>query len=82
MERLAEALRSPEERDEAAAAIRDIVERITLTPGPRRGQIDATLHGDLGTVLDWAAGKARKSKTDTSLSGVSVSVVAGPALTP
>ena len=62
VERLAEALRSPEERDEAAAAIRDIVERITLTPGPRRGQIDATLHGDLGTVLDWAAGKARKAK--------------------
>ena len=57
-------------------------ERITLTPGPGRGQIDATLHGDLGTVLDWAAGKARKSKTDTSLSGVSVSVVAGARLDP
>ncbi|HIP78471.1 MAG TPA: recombinase family protein, partial [Kiloniellaceae bacterium] len=78
VERLAEALRSPEERDEAAAAIRDIVERITLTPGPKRGQVDATLHGDLGTILDWAAGKkGQKHKTDTSLSGVSVSVVAG-----
>ena len=90
VERLAEALRSPEERDEAAAAIRDIVERITLTPGPRRGQIDATLHGDLGTILDWVAdvrekvaeNRAKKHQTDTSLSGVSVSVVAGAGFEP
>ena len=44
------------------------------------GQIDATLHGDLGTILDWAAEKreelaetrALKHQTDTSLVGVSV----------
>ena len=77
VERLSEALQNPQERDEAAAAIRDLIERITLTPGPKRGQIDATLHGDLGTILEWAATKGRKNKTDTSLSGVSVSVVAG-----
>ncbi len=90
VERLAEALQCPEERAEATQAIRDIVERITLTPGPGRGEIDATLHGDLGTILDWAAEKreklaenrALKHQTDTSLSGVSVSVVAGAGFEP
>ena len=42
VERLAEALRRPQERNEAAEAIRALIERITLTPGPRRGEtIDA-----------------------------------------
>lgn len=77
VERLAEALRHPEERDEAAEAIRDVIERITLTPGPRRGQVDATLHGELGTILEWTARTGRKNKTDTPSPGVSVSVVAG-----
>ena len=80
--RLAEALRSPTRRRRPSGTGHHIVERITLTPGPRRGRIDATLHGDLGTILDWVAGKARKSKTDTSLSGVSVSVVAGAGFEP
>ncbi len=90
VERLAEALQHPEERAAATQAIRDIVDKITLTPGPRRGQIDATLHGDLGTILDWAAEKrqelaenrALKHQTDTSLMGVSVSVVAGAGFEP
>ncbi len=38
--RLAEALNHPTERDEAANAIRSLIERITLTPGPKRGQVD------------------------------------------
>ncbi|WP_421710377.1 recombinase family protein [Algihabitans sp.] len=90
VEHLAEALQHPEERAAATQAIRDIVGRITLTPGPKRGEIDATLHGDLGTILDWAAEKrqelaenrALKHKTDMSLSGVSVSVVAGAGFEP
>ena len=90
VERLAEALQHPEERAAATQAIRDIVGRITLTPGPKRGEIDATLHGDLGTILDWAAEKrqelaenrALKQKTDTPSSGVSVSVVAGAGFEP
>lgn len=77
VERLAEALRQPQERDEAAEAIRGVIERITLTPGPKRGEIDATLHGDLGTILEWTARTGRKNKTDTPDAGVSVSVVAG-----
>ena len=77
VERLSEALQRPQERDEAAEAIRGLIERITLTPGPKRGQIDATLQGDLGTILEWTARTGRKNKTDTPSPGVSVSVVAG-----
>ena len=80
VERLAEALSRPEERDEASAAIRGLIERITLSPGPKRGQVDAVLYGDLGTIIEWTAvgdRKGRKNKTDTPVSGMSVSVVAG-----
>jgi len=77
VEHLAEALRHPPERDEAAEAIRGLIERITLTPGPKRGEIDATLHGDLGTILEWTARAGQRNKTDTPSPGVSVSVVAG-----
>ena len=77
VERLAEALRHPQERDEAAEAIRALIDRITLMPGPGRGEIAATLHGDLGTILEWTARSGQKNKTDTPGAGVSVSVVAG-----
>ena len=75
VERLAEALQHPQERDDAADAIRALIERITLTPGTKRGEIAATLHGDLGTILEWAAQKA--NTPGAGASGVSVSVVAG-----
>ncbi len=80
VERLAEALRRPDERDEAAEAIRALIERITLTPGAKRGEIAATLHGDLGTILEWAA---QTQKTPGACAtGVSVSVVAGAGFEP
>jgi hypothetical protein len=63
--RLADALQRPEERDEAAAALRDIIECITLTPGARRGEMHATLHGDLRTILEWT--ERGNTKTDTRL---------------
>jgi len=75
VERLAEALQRPQERDEAAEAIRALIERITLTPGPKRGQIDATLHGDFRTILEWTTQK--QNTPGAVASGVSVSVVAG-----
>ncbi|WP_333781677.1 recombinase family protein [Hoeflea prorocentri] len=77
VERLAEALQNPQERDEAAAAIRGLIERITLSPGPKRGEIDATLHGDFRTILEWAVNNDKNQKTDMPSSGMSVSVVAG-----
>src|SRR6267154_453643 len=86
VERLTEALNTPEDRNEAAEAIRALVEKITLRPGPNRGEIDATLHGELGTILGWieaqAIEKTRKRETPAAFAtGVSVSVVAGPATT-
>ncbi|MEY9425518.1 site-specific DNA recombinase [Bradyrhizobium ottawaense] len=79
---LTEALNRPEDRAEAAQALRGLIERIVLRPGAKRGQIDATLHGDLGTILSWTAArnaeKAAQTKTPAaSATGVSVSVVAG-----
>jgi hypothetical protein len=44
--RLAEALNHLAERDEAADAIRSLIERVTLIPGAKRGQVDATLRGE------------------------------------
>ncbi len=79
VERLAEALQRPQERNEAAEAIRALI-HITLTPGPRRGEIAATLHGDLGTILEWVAQKQNTPGRDGS--GVSVSVVAGAGFEP
>ena len=49
---------------EAADAIRGLIERIVLTPGEKRGEMYAALHGDLGTILEWAGngrGKGRKA---------------------
>ena len=77
VERLAEALADPRDRDEAAGAIRGQIERIVLTPGEKRGPMDAALHGDLGTILEWAGSGAGKRATDTPRPGMSVSVVAG-----
>ena len=80
VERLTEAPKTPEDRNEAAEAIRALVEKITLRSGPNRGQIDATLHGELGTILGWietqATEKTRKRDAPAAFAeGVSVSVV-------
>ncbi len=75
VERLAKALTHPEARDEAAEALRDIIERITLTPGTARGEMHATLHGDLRTILDWT--ERRKHNGDKPLVSLSPEVVAG-----
>jgi DNA invertase Pin-like site-specific DNA recombinase len=77
--RLAEALGHPNERDEAADAIRGLIDKITLTPGAKRGEIAATLHGDLATILDWTA---KTNKPGTCVPGMSVSVVAGAGFEP
>jgi DNA invertase Pin-like site-specific DNA recombinase len=80
---LTEALNRPEDRAEAAQALRALIERIVLRPGAKRGQIDATLYGELGTVLSWTAarnqekGAQTKAPAASEATGVSVSVVAG-----
>jgi hypothetical protein len=84
IERLSEALGHPDDAIEAAGALREIINRIVITPGkithgkPR--DLHITLHGDLDTILDWATGTEkpcrtnRKVKPAASASRVSVSV--------
>jgi hypothetical protein len=52
-----------------------------------RGEIDATLHGELSTILGWieaqTIGKATKRETPAAFAtGVSVSLVAGTGFEP
>ena len=77
VERLAEALKHPEDRDAAASAIRDLIERIVPAPVEKWAEMDAVLHGDLGTILEWDGSGRGTGATDTPRSGMSVSVVAG-----
>ena len=84
---LTQALNRKEERQEAAETLRGLIEKISLTPGPERGEIYATLHGELGTILNWterqAIGKAAKTtKPAADATGLSVSVVAGAGFEP
>ncbi len=84
---LTKALNRKEERQEAAETLRGLIEKISLTPGPERGEIYVTLHGELGTILNWterqAIGKATKTNTPGGdLTGVSLSVVAGAGFEP
>ena len=51
--------------------------RIVLTPGEKRGEMHAALHGDLGTILEWAGAKGGRKVTAIPRGGMSVSVVAG-----
>ena len=87
VQRLAAALNVPRDQAEAAEAIRGLIEKITLQPGPQRGEIDATLHGELGTILQWIGAQAigTNKKTDipaAQAAGMSVSVVAGAGFEP
>ncbi len=38
----------------AEAVLRELVERIVLTRDEKWAEMDAALHGDLGTILEWA----------------------------
>ena len=77
VERLAAALEDAGERDEAAAAVRGLIERIVLTPGEKRGEMHVALHGDCGTALGWAGGRSRKRATDIPPHGMAAPGAAG-----
>ena len=77
--RLADALNHPEDSHEATAALRGLIERIVLTPGSKRGELHATLHGELGTIIEWVARtkpmrKETKACATTEFPELSVSV--------
>ena len=84
---LTEALNRKEERQEAAETLRGLIEKILLTPGPERGEIYATLHGELGTILNWTeqqaiGNTAKTTKPAADATGLSLSVVAGVGFEP
>ncbi len=79
IERLTAALNHPDDALEAADAIREVIDRIVVTPGKKHGDYTITLQGELGTVLDWIdrSGKpGYKPNPDLPASRLSVSVKA------
>ncbi|MDE0241968.1 MAG: hypothetical protein OXQ84_17550 [bacterium] len=61
--RLAEALKRPDERAEAADASRGLIERIVLAPGEKWGEVHATLHDDIATIVEWTGNGGGKGGT-------------------
>jgi len=77
IERLTEALGHPDDAREAAEALREVIDRIVITPGEKRGDLQVTLQGDLGTILDWVAPAAKsgyKATPEAASARLSVSV--------
>jgi seryl-tRNA synthetase len=60
VERLTEALNHPDAALEATAALRELIDRIVITPGEPRKDYRVTLHGDLETILNWIERSGRK----------------------
>jgi hypothetical protein len=71
--RLADTLNDPADRGEAAQAIRNLITRVVLTPADGPGELEATLEGELGTILEWIARQTTNSGR-TKVRGVSVSI--------
>lgn len=77
IERLTAVLDHPDDAAEATAAIREVIDRIVITPGPTRRDFTATLQGELGTIHDWIerTGKLHyKPAADAASARLSVSV--------
>jgi site-specific DNA recombinase len=51
---LAEALAEDPSSQEAAIALRSLIGEVVLTPGEKRGEVNATLRGELMGILDFA----------------------------
>ncbi|TAU25586.1 hypothetical protein ELI48_04990 [Rhizobium ruizarguesonis] len=87
VERLTEALNDPEDRAEAASALRGVIEKIVLTPGAKRGEISALLVGELRTILAWANDQGDQRREAAGMfpwsfgEDVSVRVGSGPGIT-
>jgi site-specific DNA recombinase len=83
--RLTQALNQPEEREEAATALRGLIEKVVLTPGAQRGEMHATLYGEFGVILDWLNERPKTLNDNTPgafATGVSLSLGAGVGFEP
>jgi len=71
--RLAERLTEPKADGDAREDIRSLVGEVVLTPGDKRGQINAILRGELMAILDLATGRERPPRSE-----VITNALAGP----
>ncbi len=60
--RLAEALAEDHASHEAAIALRSLIGEVVLSPGNKRGEVNATLRGELMGILDFAAAGTRRER--------------------
>jgi len=75
IQRLEDALTRPDDASEAAEAMRGLIEKIVLTPGKKRGEVKAELHGELAAIL--ALTSSQKPKPALDDGDMRFSVVAG-----
>ena len=68
--RLAETLTEPEANGAAREDIRSLVGEVVLTPGEKRGEINAILRGELMAILDLATGRERPPRTEIITNGL------------
>jgi site-specific DNA recombinase len=73
--RLSNALSDPKTNQEAASAIRSLIGEIVLTPGTKRGEVHATLRGELMSILDFASGR---NTAGTTAPGTMTNAAASP----
>ncbi len=60
VQHLSAALADPKTTQEATVAIRSLIGEIVLMPGVKRGEVHATLRGELMSILDFAAERTEK----------------------
>ncbi|NTF91703.1 recombinase family protein [Rhizobium rhizogenes] len=65
VERLTEALNDPDGGRQAAEALRSLIDDIVLTPGGKRGEVHATLCGELFGILDFVRSEESRSPGET-----------------
>ena len=70
--RLEEQLADPDLAAEAKSVLRSLIKMIKILPGPKRGEVELELHGELATVLGVA-----QARNGGPASKIQVSVVAG-----
>ncbi|WP_443478421.1 recombinase family protein [Novosphingobium aerophilum] len=82
VQHLSLALQHPAERDEAACAIRGLIERVTLFPGAKRGEMTATLHGEFGAIMEWVSQHQEPGGSRSGVAPMSITMVAGVGFEP